>query len=115
MDDLVDSGEGAFCAFFRVGGGERLESRTAPSLPDYIIMSAALAGIERADMEKTVCPLLAMWLYRQRAITLGQAGDWLRVNFGQFILLLKDFHVPVVNLSKEEFAAELEFIDGIIK
>jgi len=115
MADEKDSMEPSYCAFYKDAEEKGLKPEAEPNLPDSIAISAALIGIERDEILRMVNPLVAMWLFKRKAISLGQAADWVGMNMGEFIVFLKEFSVPVVSLTDEEFAAELDFIEKMSK
>lgn len=92
-----------------------VKTTRSQQVPDKVLLSAAAEGVDRDAIDRMVSPLLAMWLYSQRAISLGQATEWLDIDAGEFIRFLAEFGVPVVGYSAEELAAELAFIESITK
>jgi hypothetical protein len=117
---MSESGSGSdsmgFCLLKRfVEGHASLLAPREETVPQKIALTAASEGITREEIEQMAVPLLAMWLYQQRAVSLGQALEWLGVGMPEFIRFIGEFGVAVVDLDAQELSDELGLIESILE
>jgi predicted HTH domain antitoxin len=72
-------------------------------LPDEL-----LAQLGKEEMETKVKEALVMELLREHRLSQGKAAELLRLNRHELFDLMAKCHVPVIDLTREELAAELQ-------
>ena len=72
-------------------------------LPDEL-----LAQLGKEEMETKVKEELVMELLREHRLSQGKAAELLRLNRHELFDLMAKCHVPVIDLTREELAAELQ-------
>jgi predicted HTH domain antitoxin len=84
-------------------------------VPEDIFLTLQASGhFKEALMEKSR-QLLAMRLYQERSLSFGKAARMAGVNYWEFINLLSDNNIPVIDYSPEELAAEFEAVERLKK
>lgn len=115
MDPYEKMSKGAFQRICKLYEDTSPKPDVDMEIPDKILQSAAIAGIQRDDIDRMTPRLIAMWLFSRKAISQGQAAEWVQMHPGEFIQLLKEFTVSLVAFDDEDLKAELDFIESIIK
>lgn len=72
-------------------------------LPDEL-----LTQLGKEEMETKVKEALVMELLREHRLSQGKAAELLRLNRHELFDLMAKCHVPVIDLTREELAAELQ-------
>ncbi|MFP4396020.1 MAG: UPF0175 family protein [Anaerolineales bacterium] len=75
-------------------------------VPEDVYQTLQARGVFREQLSVQARQLLAMRLYRERALSLGQAARLAGSSRWDFIELLSDNDVPVIDYTDEELAAE---------
>ena len=60
-----------------------------------------------AEIRQEVRASYALWLYQRERVTLGKAAEIAGVSLYDFMSLCKSNKVPVMDMSRDELAAEL--------
>jgi predicted HTH domain antitoxin len=71
------------------------------------------SGLFREGLAQKSRHLLAVYCYQQRLLSLGKAARLAELNRWDFIDLLAEQNVPVLNYSDDELAAEFAAVDQL--
>jgi predicted HTH domain antitoxin len=76
-------------------------------LPEDIFRTLQSSGIFKEALSEQARKLLAMHLYQDRVLSLGKSARLAGMNLWEFIELISENKIPVMDYSEEELAAEL--------
>ena len=76
-------------------------------LPEDIFRTLQSSGIFKEALSEQTRRLLAMHLYQDRVLSLGKSARLAGMNLWEFIELISEYKIPVMDYSEEELAAEL--------
>lgn len=79
-------------------------------LPEDVYQTLQARGVFRENLSREARRLLAMRFYQERALSLGQAARLADLGRWEFIELLSDNGIPVVDYTPEELEAEFEAV-----
>lgn len=82
-------------------------------LPQDIYLTLQAGGLFRETLARTSRHLLAVYCYQQRLLSLGKAARLAELNRWDFIDLLAEHNVPVINYSDDELAAEFAAVEHL--
>jgi predicted HTH domain antitoxin len=82
-------------------------------LPQDIYLTLQAGGLFREALAQKSRHLLAVYFYRQRLLSLGKAARLAELNRWDFIDLLAEHNVPVINYSDDELAAEFAAVEQL--
>lgn len=75
-------------------------------VPEDIYLTLQASGLFKEALSERARHLLAIRLYQERALSLGKAARLAGLGRWDFIELLSQNRVPVIDYSQEELAAE---------
>ncbi len=84
-------------------------------IPEDILLTLQASGLAREALEKKTRQLLAMRLFQDRSLSLGKAARMAGLRYAEFIDLLSDSNIPVIDYSLEELGAEFEAVEQLKK
>jgi predicted HTH domain antitoxin len=61
-----------------------------------------------ADTRQELRTSYALWLFQREGVTLAKAAEIAGVSLYEFLTLCKSNQIPVIDMNREEFTAELE-------
>jgi predicted HTH domain antitoxin len=76
------------------------------SIPEDVYITLRTQGLFREKLAECTQRLLAIRFFQERLLSLGQAARLARMNRWQFIELLAENDVPVLDFNEEELADE---------
>ena len=82
-------------------------------VPEDIYLTLQANGIFREVLAERSRHLLGLLFYQDRVLSLGQAARLAGVSRWEFIDLLADYKVPVIDYTDEELAAEFAAVDQL--
>jgi predicted HTH domain antitoxin len=82
-------------------------------LPQDIYLTLQAGGLFRDALAQKSRHLLAVYCYQRRLLSLGKAARLAELNRWDFIDLLAEQNVPVINYSDDELAAEFEAVEQL--
>ncbi len=80
-------------------------------LPHDIYLTLQAGGLFREALARTSRHLLAVYCYQHRLLSLGKAARLAELTRWDFIDLLAEQKVPVINYSDDELAAEFAAVE----
>ena len=84
-------------------------------VPEDIYLTLQAYGLFREGLAEQARQLLALRLYRDRVLSLGKAARLAGLNRWEFIDLLSDNEIPVIDLSDDELVKEFSAVDQLVK
>jgi hypothetical protein len=91
------------------------ENRPAAWIVSAEKLAAVAAAFGRSDVYQQALALVAVDLYRDEVLTLGQAARLAGLPLGDFIDLCGKLHVPVLWEPKGGIAADVDALDSLLK
>jgi predicted HTH domain antitoxin len=82
-------------------------------VPEDIYLTLQASGVFREALAERSRRLLAVRFYRERTLSLGKAARLAGLDRWQFIDLLSENQVPVIDYSDDELAAEFAAVDRL--
>ena len=82
-------------------------------LPQDIYLTLQASGLFREALARKSQHLLAIYCYQQRLLSLGKAARLAELNRWDFIDLLAEHNIPVINYSDDELAAEFAAVEQL--
>jgi len=82
-------------------------------LPRDIYLTLRAYGLFRENLAEQSRQLLAMRFYKERLLSLGKAARLADLNRWEFVDLLSDNQIPVIDYGEDELAAELAAVDQL--
>lgn len=82
-------------------------------IPQDVFQVLQAQGLYRDALAIRSQELLAMRFYQDRVLSLGKAARLAGMGKQQFIDFLSTNQVSVINLTEDEFAAEIETVDSL--
>jgi predicted HTH domain antitoxin len=82
-------------------------------LPQDIYLTLQASGLFREALVQKSLHLLAVYCYQQRLLSLGKAARLAELNRWDFIDLLAEHNVPIINYSDDELAAEFAAVEQL--
>ena len=82
-------------------------------VPEDIFLTLQASGHFKETLVEKSRQLLAMRLYQERSLSFGDAARMAGVSHGEFIDLLSDSNIPVIDYSSEELEAEFEAVERL--
>ncbi len=84
-------------------------------VPEDIFLTLQASGLFKETLIEKSQQLLAMRLYQERSLSFGKAARMAGVSHWEFIDLLSDNNIPVIDYSSDELAAEFESVERLKK
>ena len=84
-------------------------------VPEDIYLTLQAYGLFREGLAEQTRRLLALRLYQDRVLSLGKATRLAGLNRWEFIDLLSDNKIPVIDLSDDELVKEFSAVDQLAK
>ena len=82
-------------------------------LPQDIYLTLQAGGLFREALAQKSRHLLAVYCYQRRLLSLGKAARLAELNRWDFMDLLAEHNVPVLNYSDDELATEFAAVDQL--
>jgi predicted HTH domain antitoxin len=82
-------------------------------LPQDIYLTLQAGGLFREALAQKSRHLLAVYCYQRRLLSLGKAARLAELNHWDFMDLLAEHNVPVLNYSDDELATEFAAVDQL--
>ena len=84
-------------------------------VPEDIYLTLQAYGLFREGLAEQTRRLLALRLYQDRVLSLGKATRLAGLDRWEFIDLLSDNKIPVIDLSDDELVKEFSAVDQLAK
>ncbi len=84
-------------------------------IPEDVYLTLRDHGLARRELAEHARQLLAMRYFQEKVLSLGKAAQLAGMDRWEFIDLLGDHQIPVVDLDEEEFALEMTTVNEMIK
>jgi predicted HTH domain antitoxin len=84
-------------------------------LPEDIFNTLQARGLFKDVLAEETRRLLALRLYRERVLSLGRAARLAGLSRWEFVELLSENGIPVLDYSQEELAHEFEAVEKLEK
>jgi predicted HTH domain antitoxin len=88
---------------------------TTMELSEDAYLSLSSLGFSKKKIAEEARHLLAANLYQKGMLSLGKSAELSGMNMEQFILLLNDLNIPVVDYDEDELKAEFKTVKGLVK
>lgn len=82
-------------------------------MPEDIFLTLQSSGLYKEALSDKARRLLAMNLYQDRVLSLGKAARLAGMSRWEFVELLSESNIPIVDYSEEEFASELSAVERL--
>ncbi|MFH1908936.1 MAG: UPF0175 family protein [Chloroflexota bacterium] len=82
-------------------------------IPEDIFLTLQARGLFKEVLAERSRQLLALRFYQERILSLGKAARLAGMGRWDFIEFLSDNHVPVIDHSEEELAAEFAAVEQL--
>lgn len=83
-------------------------------IPEDIFLTLQARGLFKEDLVERSRQLMAIRFYQERVLSLGKAARLAGMGHWDFIELLSANHVPVIDYSEEEMAAEIAAVEKLV-
>jgi predicted HTH domain antitoxin len=84
-------------------------------VPEDIFLTLQASGHFKETLVEKSRQLLAMRLFHERSLSFGKAARMAGVSHEDFIDLLSDNNIPVIDYSEEELESEFEAVERLNK
>ncbi len=84
-------------------------------MPEDVYLTLQASGLFRDDLAERFRHLLALHAYQDRVLSLGKAARLAGLSRWNFLELLADNNIPVLDYSNEELAAEFAAVEELKK
>jgi predicted HTH domain antitoxin len=82
-------------------------------IPEDIFLTLQARGLFKEELVERSRQLMAIRFYQERLLSLGKAARLAGMGRWNFIELLSSHHVPVIDYSEEEMAAEFAVVEKL--